>query len=321
MPDATPRDDFDDFYRDLLPYYHRGDYADALALATAAHARYPEEAALFFHIRACLSARVGDVAAALALLREALAIGHWYAAPFWDDDDLALLREMPEFAQLRAQSAVRHAEAQRAARPELMILPPNDVESKGALPLLMALHGNLHSAAIDAPKWMAARSDGWLLALPQASQIGGLDRYVWDDLARSEQEVRAHFGTLRERYTLDFSRIIVGGFSMGAETAIRLALTGAIPARGFIAVAPGGMITRQSERWAPLIAQGQERGLYGYLVAGERDPSFGPITVLAEMLNAGGVSCAFETVPDHGHAFPPGFTARLPNILRAVAEE
>lgn len=320
MPDALPREDFDEFYRGLLPYYQRGDYADALALATAAQVYYPEEAALFFHIRACLAARMGDAVAALALLREALAAGHWYRDQFWDDEDLTLLREMPEFAQLRVQSAVRQAEAQRAAKPELVVLPPDDVAPGGALPLLLALHGNLHSAAIDAPYWETARRAGWLLALPQASQVAGPGRYVWDNWVRAEQEVRVHFAALRERYVLDPARVLAGGFSMGAETALRLALTGAIPAQGFVAVAPGGMITRQPERWAPLIAQAQGRGLRGYLVAGERDPSFGPITALAGMLNAGGVPCLFETVPDHGHTFPPGFDARLPGILRAVAE-
>ncbi len=319
MPDATPRDDFDDFYRGLLPYYQRGEYADALILATAAQPHYPEEAALLYHIRACLLAQSGDPAAALALLREALAAGHWYAAPFWDDDDLAPLRDRVEFAQLREQSSVLQAEAQRAARPELMIRLPDDTAPGRMLPLLLALHGNLHSAAIDAPFWDAARRDGWLLALPQASQVGGVNRYVWDDQARSEQEVCAHFAAMRDRYALDPERIVVGGFSMGAETALRLALTGAIPAQGFVAVAPGGVITRQPERWKPLIAQAQGRGLRGYLVAGDRDPSYGPITELAEMLNAGGVSCTFETVPDHGHTFPPDFAARLPALLRDIA--
>ncbi|HML23303.1 MAG TPA: hypothetical protein PKD09_16735, partial [Aggregatilinea sp.] len=148
---------------------------------------------------------------------------------------------------------------------------------------------------------------------------GGVNRYVWDDQERSDREVCAHFDALRGQYAVDPARIVVGGFSMGAETALRLALTGAIPARGFVAVAPGGVITRQPERWEPLIAQAQGRGLRGYLVAGDRDPSYEPIATLAEMLTAGGVPCVFETIPGHGHTFPPGFAARLPDLLRDVA--
>ncbi len=316
MSEVKQREEFNEFYRRLLPYYQRGDYARALAMATEALPDYPEETGLVYHIQACLAARMGDVAGALGYLREALAAGHWYADPFWEDEDLAALHDLPEYRRLREQSAACQAAAQRDARPEMLVLPPLDVPEPGTpLPVLMALHGNLHSAVIDAPHWEAARRAGWLLALPQASQVGGPGRYVWDNRARSEREIRAHLAALHAAHTLDPARFVVAGFSMGAETAIRLVLKGVIPARGFIAVAPGGPITREPMSWLPLIESAQGRGLRGSILVGDRDPSFEPVRELAALLNAGGVPCLFEAVAGLRHAFPPDFDARLPGLL------
>src|SRR5690554_2556784 len=131
MSEVKQREEFNEFYRRLLPYYQRGDYARALAMATEALPDYPEETGLVYHIQACLAARMGDVAGALGYLREALAAGHWYADPFWEDEDLAALHDLPEYRRLREQSAACQAAAQRDARPEMLVLPPLDVPEPG----------------------------------------------------------------------------------------------------------------------------------------------------------------------------------------------
>ena len=48
--------------------------------------------------------------------------------------------------------------------------------------------------------------------------------FVWDNREQSEAELLTHYARLVEEYPVDLARVILGGFSMGAETALYLAL-------------------------------------------------------------------------------------------------
>jgi len=104
---------------------------------------------------------------------------------------------------------------------------------------------------------------------------------------------------------------------------VQLALAGDVPARGVIAVCPGGPLSRETDRWAPIIAQGQarqrrDRDLRFHVIVGRQD-TFAPAgEKLAEMLRAAGFPCTFEAHEAMGHDYPSDFRDRLGDLLAAV---
>jgi pimeloyl-ACP methyl ester carboxylesterase len=263
-----------------------------------------------------MASLTGDGKEAIRLMAEALDQGYWYTALYWDDADFNAIHDDDDFKRLRTVSEERAAIAQAAAKPELTVITP----SAGATPypVLLALHGNNSTAAGQGYNWSPATQAGWLVGLAQSSQIAGPNAYVWNNQERTDTEVKDHSATLLAQGG-DPEQVVIGGFSMGGEAAIRLALTGGVPARGFVAVGPGGPLTNQnSDDWEPIIVQGRERGVRGYLVVGKQDGGYEQITKLIERLHKAGIPLQVEEHDELGHEFPNDFAARLPEILRFV---
>jgi predicted esterase len=228
---------------------------------------------------------------------------------------LKSVQGLTEFERLTAISLGRAAEAQAKARPELITLEP--AERMTPCPLLIALHGNTSNAQAMASSWQPLVSQGWLVALPQSSQVGGFDGYVWNDQERAEREIREHDAALRVRYPVDRAKTIVAGFSMGASTAIWLALSGAVEARGFIAVGPGGPFMTQPDRWQPLAESSMAHNRRGYIIVGDQDSlSFEGSKALVKSLADSGFPCELEIHAGLGHAFPPDFEKSLECALK-----
>lgn len=305
--------EFGALYAGLSALAGAGRYREALERATEALPHYPEDRGILTLFRAGMAARLNDHQGALALLREALDTGEWYAPVFWDSADFAALRDLEEFHRLRALSNQRRVAARTGARPELFVHLPEQVLEP--LPVLMALHGNLHNGEIEIAQWSGMLARGWLVAAAQSSQIARPGRFVWTDRRKSERELRAHYNALRDEYPIEAGHFVVGGFSMGAETALGLALRGVLPADGFIAVAPGGPLLRAEDEIDALLSSPIPSGLRGALVIGTRDPMHDAITALARKLEAAGLPLRLLVYDDLGHDYPPDFAERLPELI------
>jgi pimeloyl-ACP methyl ester carboxylesterase len=314
---------FDALYAHLFRLYDEGRYAEGLEAIGKGRKDFPEADGVLCHFGACLAGKLGDAEQAAALLEAMLASGHWLPARAWDDADFDAVRGLPGFERARAASMERLKAAQDGARPELLtVLPAGD----GPSPLLLALHGNNSSVRWHKAHWRGAALDGWLVGMPQSSQASGPDSegavtFIWDDAPTAQREVLAHFEALGRAYRVDERRIVLAGFSRGAEVAVELAVTGAIPVRGFIAVCPGGPLTMEPEGWEPIIAEGKGRDLRGTVIMGGKD-RFGPGTErLVELLRGVGIPCEFDIHPEMGHDYPADFKARLGALLALALGE
>jgi pimeloyl-ACP methyl ester carboxylesterase len=312
---------FDTLLSQTYRLYQAADYVQALDLITREGRAFPERAQTWYYWRVCLATRAGQAALALQLFDEALAAGLWFSVTLLrQDSDLQPLQGMPEFEQRLEVCRQRQAAAQAAAWPLLIVLQPGGRLSPGAgYPLLLALHGNNQNAHATLDSWRPALAEGWLVASLQSSQVGGTDAYVWNDRDWAVREIQAGYSALCQTYPVDLERVVVAGFSLGAETAIWLALTATIKARGFIAVGPGGPFTNQPELWAPLIQAGSGLGLRGLVTIGEQDTfSYTGTQALVASLKEGNISCTVRVYPDLGHAFPPDFPQVLAEALASI---
>jgi dienelactone hydrolase len=310
--------DVNDLYARAVELYMAEDYVGAFNLATAGLEQFPQNRNFVQGLRAMLAVRADEEDTSLAILREVIdESGRWFGKRFWQDEDFDAIRENAEFVRLHAISDERMKAAQAAVKPELTTFEPPDTPA----PLLLALHGNSSSVFWHQDHWRPAADQGWLVALPQSSQLAGHDTqdqlaYNWDHEPTVDREIRDHYAALRGRFTED--RVVIAGFSRGAENAVRLALQGVVPARGFIAVCPGGPYSQEPELWDAVIGAAAGRAVRGWVIMGGQDHFVEGTNALVDKLRAAGLAVELSVYDDMGHDYPPDFQARLPEILAFV---
>jgi predicted esterase len=313
---------FNALWDEAMQKFRDGEYAEVYDMLTREGERFPDERVNLIYLRACAAARQEDNGLALQLLEEARQESLWLSQ--W------VMRESPSFQPLQGipafeevREAFRVLEEAAQIGPVLLTAEPDGgCRAEQPCPVLVAMHGNGENGRTALEEWRSAVSEGWLLAVAQSSQVVAPNSYAWNDRERGLSELREHYASLREQQAIDAERVVVAGFSMGAETAIRAALEQTIPARGFIAIGPSGPTLAEAERWQPLIEAARGRGLRGYVLLGENDHSIPQeeIGALVEQLNAGGVPCELEVYPNLAHQFPPDFEAILARALTFVVD-
>jgi len=311
---------FDDVIVQAQTYFNdEATYQNAYDLMTEATSHFPEHAALIYNFRYCAAALMNKNDLALKLIQESLDAGFFWSAAYLEaDDDLKSLRDLPEFKRVIEASESKYQEAQKNARPLMLQLPlPENTEPP--LPLLLALHGNNSSAQRSVEFWESALQEGWRTVLLQSSQIFNPDAYVWDDLEKGAEEIKAHYQDLTTSDLPEAGSTVVGGFSKGGEMAIWLALKEIIPLNGFIAVNPGGPYIHDVETFLPLLEACTSRDkMQGWLVVGENDLNLENIKALHKMLNEHDLNCQLIIAPDIAHDFPADFDQTLAQALRTL---
>jgi predicted esterase len=312
-------DSFEDFQNKIQASYAVGEFSAALELASIARQDFPEHAPLVDYWRIAMSARTGDNLQALTILEQVLQTGFWYGE--------TLLRRSPSFISLQGTPAfeelvnrnnqLRQLE-QEALYPLLILRSEGRCQSGGPpCPLMIALHANAGAAHDSIAFWQPAAQSGWLVAAPQSSQAIWQGAYVWDDRETAGEQIKRHYDALLRNYACDPQQVILAGHSLGGEVAAWLAITGGLPALGFLAFGPSGPLSSDLQTWLPLVEKAGWSGLRGYVVLGEEDESIprDNLRRWVEMLNTGGIPCELEEVPHAGHEYAPEYESSL---LRAL---
>ncbi|MDQ3927725.1 MAG: dienelactone hydrolase family protein [Chloroflexota bacterium] len=314
---------FDDLYNKGMEYYRNQQYADALDLLTREGERFPEDAPMVLYLRSCMAARVGQPDMALDLMQESLDKGYWYGEQVMrESPSFQSLQGLPRFEKMVEICKARHAEYANADPVLLTLEPEGDCPPEKPCPLLIALHGNGSNARASIQAWRCIVSNGWLLAAPQSSQAVGMRAFIWDDQETALREVKEHYSQLCTQHAIDAGNVVIAGFSMGGETALRAALSGTVPARGFVLLGPGGPTILTPDAWLPLIEEAKARNLRGYILLGEQDEGVphDEIRALAKLLNENGIPCELEMVPGIAHEYPRDFAPYAARALAFVRE-
>lgn len=287
-----------------------GDPRGAEALAASHRDRYPGEWHAIDWWRISAANAAGDVDHAIGVLQTAVDRGDWYPSDHLRDErDAGMLQGDPRFEALAAECLVRHQAALQRARPALTIagavgLPP--------WPALMVLHGNGEPVTSVVEHWATS---GRALLAPQSGSPSGPGRHVW--AAATTGEIVGHLASLDALGAIAGGDLVAGGFARGGYHALRMALTGHIPARGVIAVAPAMNDISEIEDAIPAAAA---RGLRVAFLAGSDDPKpAAAVERVGAELRDGGLAVTVEIVDGVSREYPPDFAARLAAMLAFVA--
>lgn len=286
-----------------------GKHAEAAALAEAERHRHPGESHSIDWWLMSAAAAAGDHETALRVLEESLDRGDWFAPDrMRETGDFDALAGDERFERALKICAERRDDTAARTRPALVLQRP---ASAPPWPALLVLHGNGEPVASVLEHWSGT---GRLLAAPVSGTVSGPARFVW--AAATTGEVRRHVATLTD-LGAGSGDTVIGGFDRGAYHALRLALTGAVEARGAIVVSPAMNDIDEIADSLPAAAQRDLRVAFVYGTDDVRPTKAVP-NVAAQLTDAG-IATTVVTREGLAREYAPDFAALLPELLRFVA--
>jgi hypothetical protein len=218
-----------DLQRQLFELYRQERYGEALELVTAGIGKIPDGTSRIAFWSACLQCKLERPEEALATLIHHFELGEWFNPDrLAGDEDLAPLRDDPEFERLIEACRGRRQTEQADLQPLLLMEAAATVEEKP--PLVLALHMMGGDADESRSHWLPVSSIGAALAAPRGSELLGPGEFGWGE--GTEAVLRRQLATVAERQPFDRKRLVLGGASQGARFAVQLAMAGAIAAPG-----------------------------------------------------------------------------------------
>jgi predicted esterase len=195
------------------------------------------------------------------------------------------------------------------------ILLPEPPES-GNYPLLIALHGRNGNKDADLEHWEVARQKGWLVLAVQSTQPLFSGSYCWDDSALGLADLCSYYEEISRKFQIDLKRIVIGGFSQGSGMGIYAALTGKIPACGFIGI---GTFIDEPERLT--LFASQAGSVRGYFIVGEKDHTLETTRAIQKILKENDIQFDEEVHLELGHEFPADFEASFDKAIKFIFTE
>jgi pimeloyl-ACP methyl ester carboxylesterase len=302
----TKSPSYADLISQAVSQYRAGVPANGLAPLALAAELYPENLGTILRWQLHFTANMGETAETLHILSQSLDDGYWFTEGTLRSADFDALQGNPAFEKLVARCEEMRAAAQAKAKPDRIVLRPEN--GSAPYPLLLALHGNNDNAQITSGYWRPAQSLGWLVGVLQSSQVTGFsaDTFVWTDIPWAKREVKAHISELKDSYDIDSSRVVIGGFSMGGRVTLDIAFKGDIDMCGFIAV--GTSLPEDVIEDEALWEAARARNLRGYVIVGENDAiAIEGSRRMIELFRERGIACEAEFHPDMAHDYPDDF--------------
>jgi predicted esterase len=300
-----------DLQRQLFELYRQERYGEALELVTASLGKSSDGTSRMAFWSACLQCKLERPEHALATLIHHFELGEWFNPDrLARDEDLAPLRDNPEFERLIEACQERRQTEQADLQPLLLMEAAATVEEW--TPLVLALHMMGADAVESRSHWLPVTKIGAALAAPRGTELLGPGEFGWGEGA--EAVLRRQLVTVAERQPFDPDRLVLGGASQGARLAVLLALRGALSARGFIAVVGAP----PPEKLEPHLDTARKAGVRGFFITGERDPARAGVEAAYRLLASAGLEVRLEVVPGLGHEYPVDMAPLLENAMRFV---
>jgi phospholipase/carboxylesterase len=263
---------------------------------------------------ACAFSLAGDTDSALRWLARAGEGGFSGVRSIDEDPDLDAVRGESGFAAateiIRANRVRMFANfRQHAEQAEILTVVPRR-PFDGPRPLIVVLHGYGDTPEANVPFYRKVAAEiGAIVAAPSAlrPRPSGLG-FSWTFRDEAEWWVLRAIERIKAEHEVDAQRIILAGFSQGANVALEVGLRHPDRLAGLLPIAG---------RWdSRLMRSPAAGGPRVYLLTGERDRSAATFEEAERALAAAGLEVRLRVVPNLGHSYP----ARPTRELRVALE-
>lgn len=304
---------FSHLQQTVFQLYDQKQYTEILELTQQHLTNFEQEEQRLRFWGAGMLSLLDRPAEALDWLRLGLKKGLWWnPLQFTSDPDFANMLKQPGFGEILEQCQIALEIARVESQPKLRVYP----SSKALPPLLLALHMRSSNAEATAPHWEGATRHGWMVAVPQSSQVYSMNSFCWDDLSQTEQELQGVFNLLSTQSPYNPQRVVYGGASQGGLRAVQLALKhGAL---GFVAIVPSfGSKTTVIDLEA-LLPQATQNRVCGVVITGKNDWALQATHTAVEQMQQAGLRVRLEVVSNLGHVYPPDMPLRVAEALEWI---
>ena len=270
--------------------------------------------AQIYNFKYALASAAGLEEEALHLMKKAIIEnGFWYGSEYLiSDDDLKPLHKFEEFHRMVQLCKEREELAKKSEQADVKYKYSKQTEN-----LLITLHGDQENIQIIEPYWNSVMEQGFMLALPQSSQIQFSDGYVWDNIERGREELKGHYNKIK--VNKPFENIIIGGFSAGGKVALHSMLQGEIEVNGFIFVAPW---LPEMEEWEEMIGILHDKSIKGYIICGDQDEDcFEGTQQFVKLLKDKNIEHKYKVVPNLNHDYPHNFDELLKEAIEYIGSK
>jgi len=306
---------FSDYKNSLFQLYYEGKYSEALEIAKEANANFKDKISTTSYWLACLYSLLNNKEKAIEILKNSLDSGmFWSPKVLQAESDFDHIRDSYEFKDIRERCSLIFYEMQKSTKPGRLIFYPDNFNAKEKYPLLVALHWKGGNAQEFCEYWKPVLKRGYILLVPQSSQLYSSDEYCWDDFEKGKSEVTKHISDVKETHNIIEDNIIIAGASQGAALCLINFVFSDTPFnfRKFIAVIPP---IANVKFYASFIESGANRGAKGVIIAGEKDHYFQNTKALYKEMEKANLHCKFVSIPDVSHNFPDNFETYLSEAI------
>ena len=302
-------------YQDMRAYigklYEEKKFAEAAQVLEKALAQFPDHLKANAINLALMRVHLKEFDKAVQVLKTALDRGIFFNKYDFRADLWAAFKELAAFKDFWARNEGIAAEAQKRAKPEMVVITPEGYDPGKKYPLFIALHGGGENIPAFKDNWKSDRlAKEFITAYLQSSRVIGVDSYNWtEDIEISKKEIVDAYRKILSRYPINEEDVMIGGFSSGAVASIEVLLSGLIPTKGFIALCPA----KPDGFSAETIRMAKKKGLCGVLLTTEMESGvrLGQQKDMDAIMTAAGFAHQFLITPNIGHWYPPDISHKI----------
>ncbi|MGD2034490.1 MAG: hypothetical protein PVF73_05500 [Bacteroidales bacterium] len=202
---------------------------------------------------------------------------------------------------------------------KIEILKPDNYDSIKDYPLLIVLHGGGSSNETSMKYWRSSSlTENYIIAYLQSYLTYDMKSFGWSwDRPRTKEELKKAFKEIKNKYSIDTARVVIGGMSAGGYVALRTSIHDLFSNIGFIAVCP-------DLRWGyPELSdiQSTKNKIKGYIISGDNDMCLESIENWTHILDDSNLDYRYNIISDMGHEYPIEFSKEIEIALKFINEE
>jgi predicted esterase len=312
-PQEKELSSYEEIRKKLGELYQDKKYREAETLLESVMEEFPDKIQANSYNLALMRVHLKKYDQAVSALQSSLMKGQWFGKYAFNNEIWAPLKKTESFHEFEVENQRFMEIAQKEAKPDLMVVTPEQYTGKKKYPLFIALHGGNSNIAEFKEAWISDKmKKEFIVAYPQSSQLISMGGYSWtEDIQLAKQEISDAFHTILENYPIRKDEVLIGGFSSGGVAALEIVMEQIIPVSGFIALCPArsGAFTEENIRKA------KKRGVRGTILTTEMDPRLADQKEMADIIKKEGLSCEFIITPNIGHWFPSDLDERIDRAI------
>lgn len=174
----------------------------------------------------------------LDLLKEATNKGYFYGLKWktWDP-----LRNYSLWNEIEKKNEENRAIVLASSKMEYKVYTPDGYNKDKTYPLFFILHGNTDNIDRFKKEWKPdfLLKNQFIVAYIQSSNPAETSYFEWtSDYKRSRNNILDCYNILCHDYSIDKTKVILGGFSGGCMASLNAVMNNTIPVQGIVALCP-----------------------------------------------------------------------------------